>query len=401
MQRFNMKIIEIDDLDRVIKELKTVGVAKADLKNSAERLINRKIKIFNLSTRSANILRQLALKNGCEASVSAEVALFSVTNTDVIIGATLEQYNKLYYDLLKQPFDLPELGDQIKQTLLNYDLKEDEWVIGNKKFDFNKKTYVMGILNITPDSFSDGGKFIDPDEAVKKALNLIKDGADIIDIGAESSRPGSKPVDTKEELERIIPVLEKLVDKIDVPISIDTYKSEVAKKCLEIGATIINDITGLKKDKKMAEVIADHNAYCILMHMQGNPETMQNNPSYDEIISDVIIELNESLKIARFAGMKADKIILDPGIGFGKKQNHNLKILKYVKEFKTLGHPIMIGASRKSFIGNILDTETDQRLEGSLAAAAFSAINGASILRVHDVKETKKLLKVIDAIKNC
>lgn len=265
---------------------------------------------------------------------------------------------------------------------------------------FGQKTYTMGILNITPDSFSDGGEYFDTNKARERVLNLINKGADIIDIGAESSRPGSDPVDEKEEWRRLEPILKNICNKIDKPISLDTYKSGVAEKALELGVEIINDISGLKADPKMAEVVAKHNAYIIIMHMRGTPKTMQNNPSYKDLLKEVKKELNESITIALEAGIKKDRIILDPGIGFGKRFEDNLVLLKNLEELKKLGYPILIGASRKRFIGDILDAEVKDRLEGSLAVASIASIKGADIMRVHDVEETVKVLKVADAIKN-
>jgi len=270
--------------------------------------------------------------------------------------------------------------------------------IANKDFDFQEKTYVMGILNITPDSFSDGGKYSSIDLAIIRAKEMVEEGAHIIDIGAESTRPGSEPVLEKDEIERIVPVVRALVREIDIPISIDTSKAQVARRCLEEGAHIINDITGLKGDSKMAEVIAKYDVPSILMHIKGTPKTMQDNPTYKNLISEIKEELEISLELAKKAGIDKNKIILDPGIGFGKTFENNLEILNRLEEFKDLGHPLLVGASRKGFIGQILGTEIDERLEGSLAVAITSSMKGARILRVHDVKETSRALKVADKI---
>ena len=202
-------------------------------------------------------------------------------------------------------------------------------------------------------------------------------------------------------MERIVPIVEKLSKLVKVPISIDTYKSEVAKHSLRAGADIINDITGLKGESTMAEVVSDNDAYVIIMHMQGTPQTMQSNPEYQDVVSDICLDLIESFSIAEIAGIKKEKVIIDPGIGFGKSTNHNLEIIKRVGEFKIFGAPILIGASRKSMIGNVLNLPVNERVEGSLAVAAASVMNGASIIRVHDVKETKRTLIMIDSIKNC
>lgn len=271
--------------------------------------------------------------------------------------------------------------------------------VKNTEFDLFNKSYTMGILNITSDSFSDGGKYLDIEEAKKRALKIIDEGADIIDIGAESSRPGAIPVSLEEELERITTIMDALKD-VDIPISIDTYKAQVAREAIKRGASIINDISGFKKDKNMAKVVAETGVYCVLMHMRKNPIDMHENPFYEDVVEEVINELKESITIAKDAGVSDDKIMLDPGIGFAKDFNHNLELLKNIDKFKTLGYPLLLGVSRKRFIGTILNSEACDRLEGSLAAASYIATKIPAIMRVHDVKETVKVLKVINAIKN-
>ena len=274
-----------------------------------------------------------------------------------------------------------------------------KFLIKNREFDLFNKSYTMAILNITPDSFSDGGNYLKEEDSIKRILKIIEEGADIIDIGAESSRPGSLPVSLEEELDRIIPVLEALKD-IEIPISIDTYKAKVAEEAIKRGATIINDISGFKKDKDMAKIVAESGVYCVLMHMRKNPLDMHENPHYKNVVEEVMKELQESIKIAKDAGVSDDKIILDPGIGFAKDYKHNLELLKNIKEFEKLGYPLLLGVSRKRFIGTILDAEAHERLEGSLAATSYIASKVPAIMRVHDVSETVKVLKVINAINN-
>lgn len=274
-------------------------------------------------------------------------------------------------------------------------------VIGKRRFDFTSRTFIMGILNVTPDSFSDGGKFTSVDSAVKYALGMIEEGADIIDIGGESTRPKgvygeTHSVSVDEELKRVIPVIEKLASLTDIPISIDTTKSVVADAALNAGAGMVNDISGLKFDPRIAEVTAKHNAALTVMHIQGTPETMQVNPYYSDVVAEVKEELERSVSAARSAGVTT--IIIDPGIGFGKNLEHNLKLLKHLKEFDSLGLPILVGTSRKGFIGTILNAPVDQRLEGTAASVAVSIMNGANIVRVHDVKAMKQVALVTDAV---
>ena len=273
-------------------------------------------------------------------------------------------------------------------------------LINNKKFDFENKTYTMGILNLTPDSFSDGGSYIDVETALERAKKMVEEGVDIIDVGAESTRPGATYIEEEIELERILPVVKKLVTELDIPISIDTYKPRVAEECIKVGAHIINDIKGLKGDPQMAEIIAKYGVFVIIMHIKGDPKTMQKNIEYNNIIEDIKGSLQESVDMAIKAGVSPKNIILDPGIGFGKTFEDNLKIIKKLCEFKKLGYPILIGASRKGFIGDILGTPPLDRVEGNLVVAAISAYNGASIIRGHEVKETVKALKMADAIKS-
>lgn len=267
-------------------------------------------------------------------------------------------------------------------------------------FDFLKKTYIMGILNVTPDSFYDGGKYSNVEKAIHRGLQLIEQGADILDIGGESTRPGALPVSLDEELKRVIPVIEGITKRVKIPISIDTYKAKVAEEAINVGASIINDISGLRFDPEMVSVAAKYNTPVILMHIKGHPKDMQKNPHYYALIPEIIEYLRTSIIIAKEAGIQEDKIILDPGIGFGKLPEHNLEIIGNLREFTSLGKPILIGVSRKSFIGKILnDAPPEGRLEGTAAAVAVSIINGANIVRVHDVDYISKIVKVVDAIK--
>ncbi len=266
--------------------------------------------------------------------------------------------------------------------------------------DLSSKTHIMGILNVTPDSFSDGGLFYEPERAVEHGLRMIEDGADIIDIGGESTRPGSEPVSEDEEIKRVIPVIRKLSVQCKVPISIDTYKSKVARAAIDAGASIVNDISGLRFDPEMKKIVAKNRLPVVIMHIKGTPKTMQLNPVYEALIPEIMDYLREGIMIAREAGVPEDLIIIDPGIGFGKTFDHNLEIIKNLREFTYLEKPVLIGPSRKAFIGKILgDVPPGMRLEGTLAAVAIAAYNGANIVRVHDVREAVKVLKVVDAIK--
>lgn len=263
---------------------------------------------------------------------------------------------------------------------------------GKYTLPLGKKTYIMGILNITPDSFSDGGRYLDIEKAVEHAKKMVGEGADIIDIGGESTRPGFKEVDELEELKRILPVVKRLLKEVDVPLSIDTYKASVAEKVLEEGAHIINDIWGLQKDPDMAKVIARFNVPVIIMHNK------ENTIYQDDIISEMCTFFKKSICIALNAGIKQDKIILDPGIGFGKTVEQNLIVMSRLSELNDLGYPILLGTSRKSLIGKTLNLPPEERLEGTLATTAMGIIQGVDIIRVHDVLENKRVASLTDII---
>ena len=256
----------------------------------------------------------------------------------------------------------------------------------------------MGVLNVTPDSFSDGGRFLELGSAISHAERMISEGVDIIDIGGESTRPGADPVDIQAEIERVLPVVTALRKKFDIPISIDTYKSEVAEACITAGADMINDISGLRHDPRMASVTARHGVPVAVMHMKGEPRTMQENPVYENLIEEVKGFLAGSIEIAVNSGVPKERVIIDPGIGFGKTFPHNFSILKNLSSFAELGAPILVGASRKSFLGSLSGSDPDDRFEESLAAALIAAVEGAHILRVHDVAASRRILRVYDSV---
>jgi dihydropteroate synthase len=272
------------------------------------------------------------------------------------------------------------------------------WRVGDRAFDASERTLVMGILNVTPDSFSDGGRFEDPDAAIEHGSRLIEDGADIVDVGGESTRPGSQPVPAEEELRRVRAVIEGLVQRHPShPISIDTRKAEVAAGALDAGATIVNDVSGAR-DPAMFDTVREHGASMVLMHMQGDPKTMQEAPSYEDVVGEVKEYLRERVEAAEFAGIDPERIVVDPGIGFGKDLAHNLELLRRIDELLDLGRPVLIGPSRKRFIGTILDLPEDERVEGTQGAVAWAVSRGVHAVRVHDVKQIVRAVRVIDAI---
>jgi len=271
--------------------------------------------------------------------------------------------------------------------------------LGKHTLPIGKRTCIMGILNVTPDSFSDGGLYCDPAKAVERAVQMVSEGADILDIGGESSRPGAKSITLEEEIKRVIPVVKAVKERLDVPLSVDTYKSEVAKRALEAGASIINDITALSGDASMAKTVAEFDAAVVLMHMKGDPGTMQDNPSYGDVIEEVSAYLLDSIARAEQAGIDPEKIIIDPGIGFGKTLEHNLSILHDLVRFRLLGKPVLVGSSRKSFIGSLTGKDAEDRVFGTAATLTAAIMNGADIVRIHDISQMKDVVNVSDAIR--
>lgn len=264
-------------------------------------------------------------------------------------------------------------------------------IIGGKNFDVEHETYVMGILNVTPDSFSDGGKYNGMDQALKHAHQMVEEGADIIDVGGESTRPGHIQITDEEEIARVTPVIEKLKEEFDVPVSIDTYKSKVAEAAVQAGADLVNDIWGLKYDEKIADVIARHNVACCLMHNRDNTE-------YQNFLDDFMEDMRECVRLAKAAGIADDKIILDPGVGFGKTYEMNLEIIDKMEVMQKLGYPILLGTSRKSVIGLTLDLPVDQREEGTLVTTVYGVQKGSAFVRVHDVKKNKRAIQMTKAL---
>ncbi len=263
-------------------------------------------------------------------------------------------------------------------------------IIGGRCFD-DKRTHIMGILNVTPDSFSDGGSYSSLDDVLKRADEMIKEGAAIIDVGGESTRPGYKQISDEEEISRVVPVIEAITDRFDITVSVDTYKSQVARAALEAGAHIVNDIWGLQYDNKLADVIKEYDVSVVLMHNK-------NNSDYSDFVSDYIHEMKEQCKNALKSGISRDKIILDPGVGFAKNTEQNLMVMKYIDDFIKIGYPVLLGTSRKSVIGNTLNLPVNERLEGTLATTAVAVMNDVRFVRVHDIKENARFIKMLEAI---
>lgn len=385
-----MKATELNlkNKEAIEKEFKRIGVYPQGIEIMTPKFQFKIIKLKELDSRAANIIKQEMLSAGGEAALSKDAVENTGKATDVLLAGTLRQYKDLTEKLKKQPFGLDKIAEELDTVLKKKRLEPLK--CGTKTLAFDKPL-IMGVLNVTPDSFSDGGKYNTEKKAIEQAKKMIEEGTDIIDIGGESSRPGAEPVPEKEELERVIPVIKAI--KGLAPISIDTYKPEVAEKALEAGACMLNDI---KASDEMIELAAKHKVPIVLMHMKGTPKTMQKAPKYENVMDEVLGFLEERANKAKDLDVQC---IIDPGIGFGKTTQNNLEIIHRLEEFKAIGAPILLGTSRKTFIGKITGLPPEERLEGTIASVVVSALNGANIIRVHDVKESKRALQITEAIK--
>lgn len=393
----NPRVLAISDKPTLASLLRDIGVDKDGIEIMSPKGTHRLLQLERVDFRAANILKQEMLGMGGEAAISGKSYRLAAGTTDVVLMGNRPQFDGLCAKLSRQPFKLPQVGKEIKEVLANFEASPPTLKIGRSRLNLAKRTHIMGVLNVTPDSFSDGGKFFDAKAAVLHALQMAKEGADIIDVGGESSRPGAHPVSVREEIDRTVPVIEGITSQTNKPISIDTYKWRVAEAALEAGAAMVNDITGLR-DRRMIKLVVERKVPVVIMHMKGSPQTMQENPQYESLMGEIVGFLRAQSQAACSAGVAKDKIIVDPGIGFGKTVEHNLEIMKRLSEIKSLGYPIMIGASRKSFIGKVLDLEVEERLEGTAATIAYGISQGARIVRVHDAKQMSRVVRMTDAM---
>ena len=393
-----IRCLHITNANEAIHQIREVGVDPTGVKLMEGKTLHFNLKMEEIDPRTANVLKQEMLSLGGDVAVDRRGLDCSIKQTDALLMGTQEHFEKLILKLEQYP-DLGALRQSIKEAIKNISRTHYSIRCRKQKLILGKRTLLMGVLNVTPDSFSDGGAFFDKEKAVSRGLGMVEEGADILDIGGESTRPGSKPVELEEELHRVIPVIESLEKEVDVPISIDTYKSAVAQRAIEAGAQIINDISGLHFDPNLARVAAREDTPLVLMHIRGTPETMQKDVHYSSLFAEIIRSLKGSIGKAESAGIDPGQMIIDPGIGFGKTIEDNLLILKHLYEFRILGKPILLGTSRKSFIGKILKSEVGDRLEGTLSSIAIGVLNGAHIIRSHDVLEAKKAIAVADAVR--
>jgi len=402
VHKFNSRILSVDSgslKDEIFIQVNPTEIGAAKVSNKG---IFYNILIQNVKSVVANVIKQEMLSVGGDAAVARGALDISVERSNVVIVGNLKQLKLFAMKIKAQPFSMKFLGSELLKIIDNFN--KNSFILKSKDREIHllpNKTYIMGILNATPDSFSDGGDFTNIDTAIKHVEQMLKDGADFIDIGGESTRPGAENVSVDEELRRVIPLITLIKREFpDSFVSIDTYKAKVAEEALIHGADIINDISALKFDNNMFDLLIKYKVPAILMHIKGTPSNMQVNPTYHNLINEISNYFREIILYVEDHGGDPSNLIIDPGIGFGKTFTHNLEILNRLKEFKSFGLPILIGTSRKSFIGKILNRPTPKdRINGSIASACIASSNGAKIIRTHDVQQSVEALKIVDSIR--
>lgn len=392
MKDYGMRWIEMENVAEAKNALTWIGSDPRGIAAMVGKPLGRGIKLEGVPLRVAHILKQEMLAAGGDAAVHRNVIVNTIEETDVLLLGTVRQLGHVAQKLSAQPFGLKDVGSALKRLLgLLEPPKVRSLNCRGLDLPLGERTLIMGILNVTPDSFSDGGKFFDQEAALRQAHRLIAEGADILDIGGESTRPGHLEVSAAEEWGRLEPILSVLTKEVSVPLSVDTYKAEVAVHALEAGAHMINDVWGLQKDPEMARVAGEYQAPLVVMHNQQGTD-------YHHLMGDILKFLRQSIVLASEHGLTGDQVILDPGIGFGKNTQQNLEVMARLGELRALGHPILLGTSRKSMIGNTLNVPVDERLEGTIATSVIGVAAGVDIIRVHDVQANRRAIMMADAI---
>jgi dihydropteroate synthase len=381
--------------------LKKIGVEPYGIASMGTKMSHLNLLIEGLKPKVANIIKQEMLSLGGDAAVSRGAVDCSIEKTDVLIMGTKKQILRFIEKVALQPFGLKAIASDLRELLRNLSKESFQLKTPRRAIDLSGRTLVMGVINATPDSFSDGGTINSEEEGLRQAMKLLGEGADILDVGGESSRPGAEPVPLREELRRVVPLIRRIARETGIPVSIDTTKAEVARQAIDAGAEIINDITALRGDGRMARVAASAGVPVILMHMRGTPSSMQiGNLAYASLIGEILDFLEDRIEKASSSGIQTENLVIDPGIGFGKGVDDNLRLLRHLGEFKALGRPICVGVSRKHFTGKITGvTRPAERIEGTAAAVTAAILNGASIIRVHDVGAMKRVAAMADAIR--
>lgn len=397
---FNPVVARVEGRDDACRMLVELGVDGSGISIMSRKMGHLVIRVENVQARAAHIIKQVMLSKGGECATPRDVFFKDTERVDVLMMGTPAQLSSAIKNLSAQPFELSKLAAELKELMEHEFPSRDRrrtMECGPYTLDFLGRTLVMGVINVTPDSFSDPGRFFAIEEAEKGARSMVSSGVDVLDIGGESTRPGSEPVSLEEELERTIPLIEALAD-VEVPISIDTCKAGVARRALEAGASMINDVSALRSDEEMVLLARDTGTPVILMHMQGTPRDMQDDPRYDDVVRDIARFLRERAAFAREAGVDPTRIVIDPGIGFGKTVEHNLEIIRRIEEFSSLGYPVLLGPSRKRFIGEVLNRPVEERLLGTAATLAFAISRGVDMVRVHDAEQMVEVVRMADAL---
>jgi len=390
------QVVELRDLAEVRALLHDMRVSGGGINLMDKKCLFRVVRVKGIDIRAANILKQEMLSRGGEVATSREVYELEGRNAECLIMGTLVQYERLLPKLRQQSFGLRPLADAIAVVLESY---AGGAPMCHPGLDLSRRPQIMGILNVTPDSFADPGVHFDREVAIAGAWRMVDEGADLIDVGGESTRPGSDPTSFDDEVDRVVPVVEALAGDLPAHVSIDTYKAAVAAKALEAGAFMINDVSALRFDPGMVDVLRDAGCPVILMHMLGEPKTMQANPVYDNVVEDVYRFFVERLTWAVDQGLKEENLLIDPGIGFGKTLAHNVALVRGLASFRSLGRPVVLGASRKRFIGEILGlADPPDRVHGTVATSVIAALQEVEMLRVHDVKENVQAVRLTRAI---
>jgi dihydropteroate synthase len=393
------RLLQLRSLYDALEVLRKIDCDPYGIDAMLPKMVHHNILLEGIKCNIANIIKQEMLSVGGDAAVSRSSVSCSVEKTDCVIMGTAKQIQRLSDKISIQPLGLSIISKAVKELLANVSRNIFILKACRREIVLGEKTEIMGILNVTPDSFSDGGLFKDAGDAVEYGLKMMEEGADIIDVGGESSRPGAVPVSPEEEIARVIPVIKGLGRSIKIPISVDTTKAAVARLAIDNGADIVNDISAMTNDCNMANTVAETGAGVILMHMRGTPRNMQEGDlSYRSLRGDIIDFLDGRMEEASIARISPENVMIDPGIGFGKTGEDSIRLLKYLSEFKVLGRPIVAGPSRKAFISEITDGGPMERMEGTAAAVTAAIMNGTNVVRVHDVKSMKKVAAVADAI---
>lgn len=392
----NAHPIAIGSANDLKRHLAEIDVSDEEIEKISDMFLYCTVKLEAVDTRAANLMKTRIENLGGALAMRKEAHEFTVRETDVVISGSRHTLRVLASSLKGEPFGLDGIAAEIA-ACISAGARIMSW--GSRTLDFTSKTYVMGILNCTPDSFYPGSRALTIKDGLKAAREMIDAGVDIIDVGGESTRPGSDPVPLEEEIRRVIPVVQSLRSESGVMISVDTRQKDVAERALDAGADIINDISGLRHNEDLARLVAARKVPVILMHMRGTPKTMQRLAHYQNTISEILRELQPPIAAAIGAGIDPAMLIIDPGIGFGKRIQDNLRIIKELASLKSLNFPILIGLSRKSFIGEILDKPVEKRLIGTITANTLAIINGANIIRVHDVSDAVEMVKIIESVR--